>query len=155
MDKGVASKLTARPTAAAEDSAATPTAGMRTFFANAERDRRISAARTVLVLACIGPIVVFAYSVMEMLLGHPDAFRAPDVFSREALIDAVWLLSYGVAAVLVARRHALGGALGLALFGRTIVLAFLYHRLLTLDVGYAVLGEVLIARAMRSLRWTR
>jgi hypothetical protein len=122
------------------------------YLENADGDRRVMAAQTVLWVACVGPVLVFAYAAMEMLLGHPDRFTAPDVLSREAAIDAAWLAAYGVAAYLVNTRRALGGVLGVALFARTIVLGFLRHHLVAFEMGYAVVGIVLILRAARELR---
>ena len=140
---------------AKRDGSSVPSGGgsFAAFIANAERDRRITAAKTALWLACLGPLLVFAYSGMEMLFGHPDAFSAPQVLSREGALDFAWLAAYGVAAYLVGTRRAIGGALGILLFARSVALAFSHHRLLTLEVGYALVGIALVARSARSLRW--
>lgn len=122
------------------------------YLQSTDRDRRVTAAQTVLWLACVGPVLVFAYTAMEMLLGHPDAFTAPDVFSRDAAIDCAWLVAYGVAAYLVGARRASGGILGITLFVRILVLGFVHHRPLSVEVAYAVIGIALILRAARQLR---
>jgi hypothetical protein len=106
----------------------------------------------VLWLACFGPLLVFAFFSMEIVFGHPDRLADFGTDPAEVAVNAMWLALYGVAAYLIGKRRLVGGLLGVALFGRTVVMGIVEHRALTLNVAYAVLGIALILRAGRLLR---
>ena len=120
-----------------------------------DADRRVSVAQTFIWLSCAGSLIGLAIGLMAVLLGHGEVWSALARQPWQALRGLVFLGLYVMSAYLIGQRRSAGGLIGLALFGYSIVRLVIAGRIVTWQLGWALIGVIVILRAWPALTTSR
>lgn len=120
-----------------------------------DADRRVRIAQTFIWLSCAGSLIVLAIGLMAVLLGHREVLSALARQPWHTLRGVAFLGLYVLSAYLIGRRRSAGGLIGLALFGYSIVRLVIAGLIFTWQLGWALIGVIVILRAWPALTTSR
>jgi hypothetical protein len=110
-------------------------------------ERRIASAQMIMLLICVSPLFGLVVALVSLLFGNRMFVTAFAANPKGVLLGIAWVALCLLAGILIGARRAIGGILGLALFGWALVGSWRQGRLFTWDAGLPLLGIVVVARA--------
>lgn len=110
-------------------------------------ERKVASAQMIVLLVCVSPLLGLLAALVGMLFGSRAFAAAFAANPKGVLLGVAWVGLYLLAGILIGMRRAIGGILGLALFGWSLIESYRQGRLLTFNAAFALLGIVVIVRA--------
>ena len=110
-------------------------------------ERKVASAQMIVLFVCVGPLLGLLGALVALAFGNRTFATAFAANPKGVLLGVAWVGLYLLAGILIGARRAIGGILGLALFGWALIEGWRQGRLLSYNAAFAVLGIIVIARA--------